>query len=302
MKNLLILSLLSITSLTALAQNVMPLYKNAIPNAIDVPDEEKSETSENGILRISKVTNPTLTAYLPSEENATGQAVIICPGGGYWILAAGHEGSDVAEEFTRKGIAAFVLKYRLPNDESMIDKTIGPLQDAQRAIQMVRENADKWNINPDQIGILGFSAGGHLAATAGTQYQRVVIDNPNQTSLRPDFMVLVYAVVSFDPDISHSGSAKNLLGENPTKEMLDLYSNEKHVNENTPPTYLVHAKDDNVSIKNSYVMEAKLKEHHIPVGTTYFEEGGHGYGMNNPTSSVKWMDEVEKWMKSTIID
>jgi acetyl esterase/lipase len=135
MKHLLVMIALSCLTFLVSAQTTYPLFGNdPIPNSIDVPDEENSETDQNGILRISKVTKPTLTAYLPAKENATGQAVIICPGGGYRILAASHEGSDVAEEFVKKGIAAFVLKYRLPNGETMIDKTIGPLQDAQQAI------------------------------------------------------------------------------------------------------------------------------------------------------------------------
>lgn len=168
-------------SFNTFSQTSYPLYGDtAIPNSKSGPDEEKSEISENGILRISKVSNPTLTAYLPAKKHATGQAIIICPGGGYWILAAGHEGSDVAEALVEKGIAAFVLKYRLPNDQTMKDKTIGPLQDAQRAIQMVRENAEEWNVKPDQIGILGFSAGGHLAATAGTRFDIECIPNPEK--------------------------------------------------------------------------------------------------------------------------
>ncbi|WP_194972414.1 alpha/beta hydrolase [Aquiflexum lacus] len=303
MKHLLVMIALSSLTFLVSAQTTYPLFGNdPIPNSIDVPDEENSETDQNGILRISKVTKPTLTAYLPAKENATGQAVIICPGGGYRILAAGHEGSDVAEEFVKKGIAAFVLKYRLPNDETMIDKTIGPLQDAQQAILMVRENADKWNIKADQIGIMGFSAGGHLASTAGTHYNNQTIPNPKGTSLRPDFMILVYPVISFDPEIGHSGSAQNLLGENPTQALRDFYSNEKQVNSNTPPTYLVHAKNDPVSVQNSYVFEEVLKHFNIPVSTTYFEEGGHGFGMINRTSDVKWMDEVEKWLKAMIVD
>lgn len=283
------------------AQTTYSLYGNdPIPNSIDVTDEENSETDQNGILRISKVTKPTLTAYLPSKEKATGLGVIICPGGGYTILAAGHEGSDVAEGFSRKGITAFVLKYRLPSDQSMIDKTIGPLQDAQQAILMVRENADQWNVRPDKIGILGFSAGGHLASTAGTHFDNQTIPNPKGTSLRPDFMVLVYPVISFDPGIGHSGSAKNLLGENPGQALGDYFSNEKQVNAHTPPTYLVHAKNDPVSINNSYVFEEALKKFSIPVSATYFEEGGHGFGMINSISEIKWMDEVEKWIKTTI--
>jgi acetyl esterase/lipase len=297
MKHCLLFYFIMLSNLT-FSQNIMPLYGvSPIPNSINVPNEETSETSPDGILRISKVTNPTLTAYLPAKDTATGQAVIICPGGGYWILAAGHEGSDVAEEFARKGIAAFVLKYRLPSDETMVDKIKGPLQDAQKAIQMVRENAGKWNLNLDQIGIMGFSAGGHLAATAGTHFNTSTIDNPKNTSLRPDFMILVYPVISFDPEIGHSGSVKNLLGENPDQKMLDYFSNEKQVTSETPPTYLVHAKDDWVSIENSYVFEEALKKFNIPVANTYYEGGGHGYGMVNPTSEVKWMDEVEKWLK-----
>ena len=298
MKNILILTLMVFFAIPSFSQKEMPLYNNYhVPNSISAPDEEHAELGEDGILRISKVSFPTLSVYLPPKEKATGQAVIICPGGGYWILAAGHEGADVAEEFAKRGVAAFVLKYRLPSDETMIDKTIGPLQDAQKAIQTVRENAKEWNINPEKVGILGFSAGGHLASTAGTHFHQAQIDNPKKTSLRPDFMVLVYPVISFDPGIGHSGSSKNLLGENPSQELLDKFSNEKQVNAATPPTYLVHAKDDRVSIRNSYVFEAVLQEKGIHVSTTYFESGGHGFGMVNPQSEIIWMDEVEAWLK-----
>ncbi|EKB49448.1 alpha/beta hydrolase fold protein [Cecembia lonarensis LW9] len=298
MKSMLSFVLMAFLPALISAQTVYPLYGvQSIPNSIDGPDEEKTEMGDEGILRISKVSRPTLTAYFSEKGKATGQGVIICPGGGYGILAAGHEGADVAQEFAKRGVAAFVLKYRLPNDETMINKTIGPLQDAQKAIQMVRESAKEWNINPEQVGILGFSAGGHLASTAGTHFHQVQIENPKESSLRPDFMVLVYPVISFDPAIGHSGSAKNLLGENPPQEMLDKFSNEKQVSTDTPPTYLVHAKDDRVSIQNSYVFEMALKGKGIEVGTTYFETGGHGFGMVNPDSNIFWMDEVENWIK-----
>ncbi|RZS96527.1 alpha/beta hydrolase [Cecembia calidifontis] len=298
MKKLLLLSVLIHLFCQGFSQTEMELYANLIlPNAKETPNEEKSEIGDDGILRISKVSKPTLTVYLPEEGKATGQGVIICPGGGYWILAAGHEGSDVAKEFAKRGISAFVLKYRLPSEDTMFDKTIGPLQDAQRAIQMVRENADEWNVNPDQVGILGFSAGGHLASTAGTHFKTAKINNPKNINLRPDFMVLVYPVVSFDTAIGHSGSSKNLLGDNSSQELLDKFSNEKHVDPNTPPTYLVHAKDDRVSIQNSYVFENALKQNNVPVETTYFETGGHGFGMINPQSDILWMDRVEAWIK-----
>jgi acetyl esterase/lipase len=280
------------------SQNVIPLYNGRIPNAIDVPNEETSEIRDKGIQIVSKVSQPTLTVYLPPIEITTGMAVIICPGGGYGVLAFSHEGTDVAEEFNKKGIAAFVLKYRLPSDETMIDKTSGPLQDAQRAIQIVREKSNEWNINPHQIGIMGFSAGGHLASTAGTHFLRETVDNPKSTSLRPDFMVLVYPVISMDPEVGHSGSSRNLLGEAPSKEILEMYSNDRQVGKDTPPTYLVHAKDDPVKIENSYLFIKALEKYGIPYATTFYEQGGHGYGMVNPTSEVKWMDEVEKWIKT----
>lgn len=298
MNHSLLLVLLCLLSLNTFCQTSYLLYETQpIPNSTDGTDEEKSEIGEDGILRISKVSTPTLTAYLPSKEKATGQAVIICPGGGYWILAAGHEGSDVAQAFVENGIAAFVLKYRLPSDEIMKDKTIGPLQDAQRAIQMVRENANEWHVKSDQIGILGFSAGGHLASTAGVRYGDEFIPNPEKISLRPDFMILVYPVISFDPEVGHSGSVKNLLGENPPKELLDKFSNEKHVNAKTPPTFLVHAKDDGVSIQNSYVFEKALNQHSVSVQTLYYESGGHGFGLHNAASEIKWMDKVVEWLQ-----
>jgi acetyl esterase/lipase len=298
MRKILILAFIAFLPTLIVAQTTFPLYGDQpIPNSIEGPNEEKSEIGEHGILRISKVSVPTLMAYLPEEGKANGQAIIICPGGGYSILAAGHEGSDVAKEFSKRGVAAFVLHYRLPSDERMVDKTIGPLQDAQKAIQLVRENAKEWNINPGQVGILGFSAGGHLASTTGTHFHQTQIDNPKGTSLKPDFMVLVYPVISFDPAIGHTGSVKNLLGENPPQAMLDKFSNEKQVSSDTPPVYLVHAKDDGVSIQNSYVFEAALKEKGIEVGTTYFETGGHGFGMVNPDSNIFWVDEVEIWVQ-----
>lgn len=298
MNHSLLLVLLCFLSLNTFCQTSYLLYeKQPIPNSIEGPDEEISEIGEDGVLRISKVSIPTLTAYLPKKGQTTGQAVIICPGGGYHILAAGHEGSDVAQAFVENGIAAFVLKYRLPSDEKMQDKTIGPLQDTQRAIQMVRENAGDWGIKPDQVGILGFSAGGHLAATAGTQYENELILNPEKTSLKPDFIVLVYPVTSFDPEIGHSGSARNLLGQNPPKELLDKFSNEKHVNAKTPPTFLVHAKDDGVSIQNSYVFEKALNQHSVSVQTLYYESGGHGFGLLNAASEIKWMDKVVEWLQ-----
>jgi acetyl esterase/lipase len=276
-------------------QKIMPLYSDSIPNSIPGPDEEKSTTQ--GILIISKVSRPTLTFYPAPRAIATGAAVIICPGGGYSILAAGHEGKDVALRFNEMGISAFVLKYRIPDKNTMPNKEIGPLQDAQRALQMVRQNAKKWKINPRRIGIMGFSAGGHLAATAGTHFDKALIDNPKKTSLRPDFLLLIYPVISFRDSIGHMGSRNQLLGPSPSLEKIEAYSNELQVRSNTPPAFLVHAKNDFVKIENSQLFAAALDQYKIPNQLLVYESGGHGYGMVNPTSPVRWMDELQQWLK-----
>lgn len=284
-------------SIAGIAQTTMPLYEDSIPNSKSSVNEEKSETDDKGILRISKVSRPTLTIYPAPKEKATGAAVIVCPGGGYRILAASHEGSDVARRFNEMGVTAFVLKYRLPDDQTMLNKEIGPLQDAQRAILVVRENAKQWGIDPNKVGIMGFSAGGHLASTAGTHFSRSFIENKKKTSLRPDFLILVYPVISFHDSIGHTGSRDNLLGKNASPEKVTGFSNQTRVTSNTPPTFLVHAKDDQVKVENSLVFADALAKNKVPYKIHLYDKGGHGYGMNNPTSDVKWMDLVDQWMK-----
>jgi acetyl esterase/lipase len=294
----LLLFLLMILASTAFSQTVIPLYKDSIPNSKWTPDQETSEINNDSILIIHNITRPTLSIYLPLKSKQTGTAVVICPGGGYGIAAAGHEGADVAKKFNDMGIAAFVLKYRMPNDQTMINKEIGPVQDAQRALQVVRENAEKWHIKKDHMGIMGFSAGGHLASTAGTHFQKTYIDNPKGTSLRPDFMILVYPVISFSDSIGHVGSRDNLLGKTPSPEKIKEYSNETQVTPQTPPTFLVHAKDDPVKVQNSLVFAEALKKNNVPVEMYLYESGGHGYGMYNKTSPVRWMDLVQQWLRT----
>lgn len=279
------------------SQQVIDLYSDSIPNSRPAPNEEFADTTKEGILIIHKISRPTLTIFLPPAAKATGAAVIICPGGGYWIAAAGHEGYDVARRFNEMGIAAFVLKYRIPSDAIMINKEIGPLQDAQRAIQMVRTNARTWGIQKNKIGIMGFSAGGHLASTAGTHFQKYYITNNRKISLRPDFMILVYPVISFTDSIGHSGSRQNLIGKNPSAEKVREYSNEWQVTRRTPPVFLVHAKNDPIKVENSLVFAESLRKNKVPYEIYLYEKGGHGYGMNNPTSEIKWMDLVNEWMK-----
>ena len=279
-----------------IAASIIKLYPDKIPNEIVGPDTETK--ADDGIPRISNISRPTLTVYLPAKEKATGAAVVICPGGGYGINAYKHEGTDVAELLAAKGIAAFILKYRLPSDKIMKDKSIGPLQDAQQAIRIVRQRAKEWNVNPSKIGIAGFSAGGHLASTAGTHFQKSLIDNPENTSVRPDFMILLYPVISFTDSIGHIGSRTNLIGKDPSADMIRLYSNELQVTSQTPPTFLMHAGDDDaVQVENSLRFYEALNDNKVPAELFIFPKGGHGFGLVNPTSPDRWMDRCLDWMK-----
>lgn len=290
--------LLTFNTLVLMSQTVIPLYTEAIPNSKPSKNEESSETKD-GILRISKVSVPTLSIYLPAKEKATGTAVIICPGGGYSILAAGHEGVDVAKKFNEMGVAAFVLKYRIPSAETMVDPSIGPLQDAQEAIKIVREGAEKWGIKTNQIGIMGFSAGGHLAATAGTHFDKAVISNLKNTSLRPDFMLLIYPVISFMDDKVHNGSRDQLIGKVPTADKINLYSNELQVTTNTPPTFLIHASDDGaVKPENSIAFYLALIKNHVPAEMHIYQNSGHGFGMTLKNTNEQWMDRCKNWIES----
>ena len=281
------------------AQEIIQLYEKTVPNSKPAIVPEKQEMGKDNILRVSKVSEPTLTVFLPAKEKATGTAVIICPGGGYSSLSFNYEGTDVAQIFAGWGIAAFVLKYRLPDDNIMLQKEIGPLQDAQRAIQLVRSNAVKWNIKNNQVGIMGFSAGGHLAATAGTHYDHAVIDNEGNINLRPDFLILLYPVISFTGNLAHMGSRNNLIGKDPSDEKITLYSNELQINKHTPPSFLVHAKDDDaVKVQNSTVFYKTLLKNKVPAEIHLYEHGGHGFGMNNNfTSKEKWMDWLKAWLQ-----
>jgi acetyl esterase/lipase len=280
------------------AQRVIPLYDSAIPNSRPSADKEKVDSGRRpGYYSLSFVSRPTLAIYLPPKEKANGMAVVICPGGGYSHLAMGHEGIEVAKKLNEMGVAAFVLKYRLPSDETMINKEIGPLQDAQRAILLVRQHAGQWGVKTDRVGIMGFSAGGHLASTAGTHFTQAVIDNKDNISLRPDFMILLYPVISFSDSIGHRGSRDNLLGQHPSPEKIKEYSNEWQVTARTPPTFLVHAGDDHtVPVANSLHFYEALQHHGVLAELHIYPMGGHGFGMNNSATKDYWMDRLKNWL------
>jgi acetyl esterase/lipase len=271
------------------AQEIVQLYPGAVPNS---KPTEKKETFNSGMFR--GVTKPTLEVYLPEKEKANGTAVIIVPGGSYAVVVYQGEGISTAKQFANNGIAAFVLKYRLPDDSTMQDKTVGPLQDAQQAIKLVRENASRWGVDVNKVGIVGFSAGGHLASTAATHFEKAVIENSNKTNLRPDFQVLVYPVISMQDSLTHRDSRNNLLGKNPSKESIDQYSNELQVTNNTPPAYITHAADDKtVDVDNSIQYFESLRHHKVDVEMHIYPKGGHGFIFRQPD----WIDPLLLWMK-----
>ena len=290
-----------ITSIIALfgmftmhSQEIIPLYKT-VPNSKPAPNKEINSTK--GYVHTVNVSIPTITVYKPLKPGAQRSAVIICPGGGYGALAMVHEGADVAKALNNFGVTAFILKYRLPNDSIMKDKSIGPLQDVQRAFQIVRERATEWNLDTSKIGVMGFSAGGHLAATASTQYNSEVIDNPKHTSLRPDFSVLIYPVISFSDALTHMGSRDNLIGKNPPGATIAQYSNELQVTAQTPIAFLVHAADDTVvPVGNSINYYEALLKNGVLSEMLLYPHGGHGFGMNNKTTQDKWLDNLKNWM------
>ncbi len=281
------------------AQQVIPLYEKEIPNYKQSIDEEKTVTGTDSVLRIEAVQKPTLTIFLPPKEKSNGTAVIICPGGSYRILAFDKEGTWVAKKFNEWGITAFVLKYRIPNDKWMLQKEIGPLQDAQRAIQLVRQNFKQWNIDTSRIGIMGFSAGGHLASTAATHFYKAYVDNPTHINLRPDFQILLYPVISFKDSIAHMGSRENLIGKNASSEMIYEYSNELQVTINTPPAFIVYAEDDKtVNVLNGIYYYEALVKNKVLAELHVYEKGGHGFGLNNKTTKDMWADRLYNWMQA----
>ncbi len=297
MKKLFFLLSFQIVTAVIYSQEVFPLYPEGIPDSKTTKDQEVTTIRDAKHLNISRVSRPALTVFLAPKENANGTAVIICPGGGYVNLAAGHEGVEVAKSFNEMGITAFVLKYRIPNDTTMVNKEIGPLQDAQRAIQIVRQRAKEWHIDPARIGIMGFSAGGHLASTAGTHFSKAVIDNKDNINLRPDFLILLYPVISFTDSLAHMGSRNQLIGKNPSADKITEYSNELQVTAQTPPAFLVHAGDDKtVKVQNSIDFYLALQKNKVPAEMHIYPKGGHGFGMDNNTTTDKWMERLKNWL------
>ncbi len=282
-----------------MAQDFLPLYPAGIPNSKPVANKQKANKGADGIERISDVSVPTYRFFpAPASKNPQ-SCVVICPGGGYRILASSHEGYDIAAKFNEIGVSALVLYYRLPADSAQVEKKYAPLQDAQAAIALVRTNAAKWNIDPAKVGIMGFSAGGHLAATASTHFNKDYTGSLSGANLRPDFSILLYPVISMR-SFGHGGSKQSLLGKNPTEEELALFSNEEQVTAQTPKAFIVHASDDTaVPLKNSLLYAERLTANKVPVDLHVYAKGGHGFGLNNKTTSGDlWFDRLITWMKA----
>ncbi|MGE4587313.1 MAG: alpha/beta hydrolase [Mangrovibacterium sp.] len=294
---LLSFSLLVLSTLTMAQDYRLKLWPEGAPNRNNPPAEEKLY-SNGETNRYENISEAELFVYLPDKDKNTGAAVIICPGGGYRVEAIEHEGFMIAEYLKANGIAGIVLKYRLPYGKPEI-----PLTDALQAIRYVREKAGEWSINPQHIGIAGSSAGGHLASTAGTHFDQGNPEAKNSTSRlssRPDFMLLLYPVISFDEKIGHMGSRENLIGKTNDWELASQYSNELHVSEETPPTFLVLADDDqSVPPENSIRFYLALRKHGIPAEIHIFHQGGHGFGMKKiDKPAEQWPELFVQWMQS----
>lgn len=289
---------LSILSNSLYAQiETFPLWEGEVPNSIENSNYEEIKIYEDSVLvKVQQVKIPTLTVYKPESPNGT--AIVIFPGGGYQHLSMNKEGSKVAEWLNTLGITAIVVKYRLPSEAIMKDKSIGPLQDAQEAVRFVRRNASHWNLKADKIGVMGFSAGGHLAASLSTLYKEDIYSHEN-ISAKPDFSILVYPVISMDNKIAHSGSKTNLLGESPSKDMVEHYSAEKQVDSLTPPTFLVHATNDkSVPDQNSVDYFQALNAHNVKCEIHLYATGGHGFGLGRDHTTKQWTKKCEEWLKT----
>jgi acetyl esterase/lipase len=284
---------------------LVPLWPDGVlpPLGAGQPEQvtERGKTTyKNRSVRFVSI--PTLTVYLPESKAAPTTAIIICPGGGYAGLAIDKEGYDIARWLSSNGIAGLLLKYRMPHPELTTNADPWPIQDGQRAIRLARSMAKEWNLDPKRIGVMGFSAGGHLTTTLGTHYDAGNSGAANlieRLSSRPDFIVPIYPVVSFQDGLGHMGSCNNLLGKNPDPKLIEKYSNELQVTRDTPPTFLVHARDDKtVKVENSQRFYGACQKAGVKSELVLFDKGSHGFGLGvNGGEVTAWPQRCLEWLK-----
>jgi acetyl esterase/lipase len=270
----------------------IPLWEGKAPHAVGDSPADK----------------PSITVFRAPAEKANGTAVVVCPGGGYGFLADDHEGKQVADYFNSLGVTAFVLKYRIVAKDRPGPLHPAPLEDAQRALRLVRHRAKDFNIDPKKVGIMGFSAGGHLASSATVHFNLGGLkngDDVEKQSCRPDFSILAYPVISMEDGTTHGGSKKNLLGDKPDAKLVELMSNEKQVTKDTPPVFLFHTSADTaVPPENAIKFYAACKKAGVPVELHIYEKGRHGVGLGRDEkwtggekSVATWPDRLTDWLK-----
>lgn len=293
MKKHVLTILLIFSILTAFGQQAIPLYEGAIPNNKPCDRQETIKQTDSGKKLCANVNEPTLTVYAPDKQDGFKTSILICPGGSYYYVSVDHEGEEAAKAFNAIGVTAFVLKYRTPCDACMDNKELVPLQDAQQAMKIIRENAGKWNIDTERVGVLGFSAGGHLASTLSTKYNDVQIENFGKTNLRPSFTILAYPVISMMDNITHKGSQQNLLGKNPSIEKQEQFSSEINVTKETPVAFLVHGSNDSVvCVNNSVIYYQAMCKNKVAAEMHLFQNGAHGFGINKD----RWVEKAGLWL------
>ena len=288
--------LLAAALATAAADTWVPLWPGQAPGAAR-PPAGSEKTGEGG--RLSDIEVPQYQVHLAPEGNRTGQAVVILPGGGYGILAMNHEGYDYAKWLNERGITAVLVKYRVGRPEFGYHFPV-PFLDARRAIRTVRAKAKEWGVDPAKVGVMGSSAGGHLASLCTTRFADTFAeesgDEIDRLSCRPDFSILIYPVISMGP-LAHTGSRSNLLGQQAAADLVDRCSTEKHVTKDTPPVFLLSTADDSVDCRNSLEFATACKANGVPVSLHLFEAGGHGYGLRGKGDLAAWPALLDTWLK-----
>jgi acetyl esterase/lipase len=297
MKTRILTACLLAAALAATAADTwVPLWPGQAPGA-PRPPAGSEKTGEGG--RLSDIEVPQYQVHLAPEGKRTGQAVVILPGGGYGILAMNHEGHDYAKWLNERGIAGVVVKYRVGRPEFGYRFPV-PFLDARRAIRTVRAKAKEWGVDPAKVGIMGSSAGGHLASLCTTRFADTFAeeggDEIDRLSCRPDFSILIYPVISMGP-LAHAGSRNNLLGQQAAADLVDRCSTEKHVTQNTPPVFLLSTADDSVDCRNSVEFATACKANGVPVSLHLFEKGGHGYGLRGKGDLAAWPALLDAWLK-----